>query len=242
MNNKDGRKKQNAKLMMLLCMGTALCGCTHIEGTRDKSATFQRSAVLGSIDSMAILPVKDDAGMPGLSEKIEAALTQNLQSQFPRAQIVDAQTVASKFVERDLVTSYGQWRSGYEFTGMVDPRPFEPVAQALGTKYVLVVHSPHLAREKIRGSDTGYNGAVADANNVWRTDLEFAAELINTQSKQTTWKGAAHAEHIHSPKKSADLGVVIINHRNPEMPEYIDEMVTTATQGVAQQIGATFGQ
>jgi hypothetical protein len=219
-----------------------LFGCAHIEGTRDKSQTFQQSAVLGTIESIAILPVKDDAGMLGLSEKIEAALRQNLQSQFSRAQIIDAQTVASKFVERDLVTSYGQWRSGYEFTGMVDPRPFEPIAQALGTKYVLVAHSPHLSREKIRGSDTGYNGAVADANNVWRTDLEFAAELIDARSNQTAWKGAAHAEHIHSPKKSADLGVVIINHRNPEMPEYIDEMVTTATQGLAQQIGSSFAQ
>jgi PDZ domain len=221
-----------------ICILGLLCACTHIEGTRDKSETFQREVIItGALDSIAILPIQDGAGMPGLSTKIEAALLRTLQAQFAGARIVDASAVGSTFAERDLVTIYGQWRAGYEFTGILDPRSFEAISQAIGVTYLLVVHQPHLSREKIRGSDTGYTGLVADANNVWRTDLQFTAELIDTKAKSVAWKGEGHAEHIHSPTKNTDLGIVIINHHNAEIPEYVDEMVTTATRGLVLQIG-----
>jgi hypothetical protein len=216
----------------------AICGCAHIEGTRDKSSTFQRSRVIAQVDSIAILPIQEEAGMPGLSARIETGLSRTLQAQFTNARIIDAPAAGSIFAQRDLVTIYGQWRSGYEFTGILDPKSFDAISQAIGARYLLVVHQPHLSREKARGSDTGYTGLVADANNVWRTDLRFTAELIDTQAKFVAWKGDGHAERIHSPKKDTDLFFVVLHDRNPEMPEYIAEMVVTATRGLALQIGS----
>jgi PDZ domain len=224
------------KLTTAAALTCALLGCAHIEGTRDKSSTSQRLATLGSIDSIAILPIKDDAGLPGLASKIETALTSSVQAQFPRAQILDAQAVGAKLTEHATVATYGQWRAGYEFTGMIDPASFEPTASAIGTRYLLAVHAPHLTREKIRGSDTGYSGTVNDANNVWRTDLDVPADLIDTQSKQVIWKGNGHAEHIHSPHKSRDYFFVIVNDKNPNIPEYVDEMIASAAKGLARQI------
>jgi hypothetical protein len=229
---------QSKLLGATIGLAVILAGCTSIAGTRDKSSTFQRSVQLRDGDSIAVLPIQEDAGMPGLSSKIETALIVSLQSQFPWIVLLDAQTTVAQVASHELIGSYGQWRAGYEFTGMIDHASFDPISTAINAKYFLVVHSPHLAGEKMRASDTGYAGYINDANNRWRTDLQFAAELIDARSKQIAWKGDGHAEHIHSPKESNYLFFVVINDRNSEMPEYVDEMITAAAQGLARQIGA----
>lgn len=230
--------KRHIGVVMAAFLLTALFGCTHIEGTRDKSSTTQRFSALGKIDSIAILPIKNDVGMLGLSSKIEAALQQSLQMAFPSARIVDVQAVGSKLAGRDLISTYGLWRASYDSTSILDPRPLQALNQATDARYFLLVHAPYLARERVRASDTGYSGLVNDANNVWRSDLKLSVELIDTQLNKVVWKGNGHSEHIHSPKKGTDLFFVIINDRNAEMSEYIGQMVATAANGVARQIAA----
>src|SRR5579859_7407842 len=112
----------------IICLTVSLFGCTHIEGTRDKSVTFQQPAAIGVIDSIAILPIQEDAGMPGLAARIEASLSRSLQTQFANARVIDAPASGSILAQRDLVTTYGQWRAGYEFTGILDPRSFEAIS------------------------------------------------------------------------------------------------------------------
>jgi len=225
------------KLVVTVLLAAALMGCAHIDVIHDKSTTLERSAVLGIIQSIAIMPIQEDTGIPGLSSRMETELAKSLQTQFPSTELLDAQTVSSRFASADLITMYGQWRAGYEFTGIVDPRTFQSISNAIAAKYVMVVHPPQLSREKLRANDAGYAGLMGDSNEVWRTDLEFAAELIDASSRSIAWKGSGHAEYIRSPGKDSDSFLVVTNDRNPEIPEYLGRLVTAAAQGLAHQLG-----
>ena len=231
-------RRRIIKKVVVILIATMLFGCAHIEGTRDKSSTLQQSSTLSRIDAIALLPIKEQSGTPGLSRQIEIALQQSLEQALPSTRVVGASAAGSRLAAHELISTYGQWQAGYESTSILDPRPVAAMARATDARYLLLIQSIHLARERIRAADSGYTGVVNDANNTWRTDLKLVATLIDTKSKQVEWKGLGYAEHIHSPKKDQDLFFVIFHDKNPEVSQYVGQMITTATQGLAAQLCA----
>ncbi|MDE0853964.1 MAG: hypothetical protein OSA97_06040 [Nevskia sp.] len=223
-------------LYAVVALSAAIAGCASIEGTRDKSATIARTPSPISIDSIAILPIKDYAAVEGLSQQIEVALPQGLVKSFPSARVVDTQTFASNLGSAGLLQAYGQWASNYESTSVVDPKPVPSFAKAGNVHYLLLVRSLYLNREKINATAAGYSGTVSDANNVWRTDLKASAVLIDANSGVVVWRGAGHAENISSKKRDIDLGLVIINKRSPEISDYLAQLVQTLADGLGSQI------
>ena len=75
-----------------------------------------------------------------------------------------------------------------------------------------------------------------DANNVWRTKLRLPAVVISTTTGEIVWKGVGEAEDINSPTKGLDFGVIIFESRNPEIEEFLDELVSVASNGLAEAI------
>lgn len=222
--------------LVLLGVIVTAGGCASIEGTRDKSATAARTPSPISVDSIAILPIKDYAAAEGLSQQIETALPQGLTKSFPSARVVDAQTFASNLGNAGLLQAYGQWASNYESTSVIDPKPVPSIGRAVNAHYLLLVRSLYLNREKINAAAAGYSGTVSDANNVWRTDLKASAVLIEANSGVVVWRGTGHAENISSKKRDVDLGLVIINKRSPEISDYIAQLVQTLADGLGSQI------
>jgi len=212
-------------------------GCASIEGTRNKSLTIQKISVDKQAGPLAILPVKENAAMPGLSSRIEDALFKAMRSNF-RIKIVDAKTFGLRIAEKNLIGDFGQWKAGYEGTALLDPRPLSIFAQAADVQYLLMVQSTYLGREKIRAVETGYSGWVKDARNVWRTDLKILAEVIDSISGKVIWKGVGHAENISSIRRDIDFFFVIVHDRNPEVDHFISEMIQVATGGMATEIAS----
>jgi hypothetical protein len=222
--------------VFLLASVALIHGCASIEGTRDKSTTIKRSVGAVQIDSIAILPIKENAAIEGLSSKIEYSLSSGLKKSLPTANVVDVGSFSSRLAKSGLIQSYGQWASSYEATSILDTQSLPEIQKAANAHYLLLIRSIYLAREKIHAVDAGYSGTVSNANNVYRTDLKVSAELIDATLGRVVWKGVGHAENINSPRKDIDLGLIIFNQKNPEITEFIGPMVQTASEGVAGQI------
>jgi hypothetical protein len=224
----------NKAILMIVIM--VISGCASIEGTKNKSFTSNKSFATQNITSLAVLPVKEDAALPGLSTQIENELYKNICAKLPYTKVIDPMTFGSRLATKDLITEFGKWKAGYEASSFIDSRPLAMFSQATDARYFLLVHSTHLSREKIRAVDTGYSGWVSDAKNVWRTDLKVSAELIDAKSGMVVWKGFGYAENVNSPRKDIDLGIVIVHQRNPEVNSFAPEMVQVVAEGIASQI------
>jgi|GEM_PF-1148927 hypothetical protein len=224
----------NKAILTISCL--LICGCGSIEGTRNKSFTAHEPNIKCNIESLAIMPVMENAVMPGLSIQLEKALYENIRSKLPNTRIIDTQTFSSRLAKNDLISDFGKWKSGYEATSILDPRPLLSFSNATDTEYFLLVRSTHLSREKIRAVDTGYSGWVSDAKNVWRTDLKVSAELINAKTGSVVWQGFGCAENVNSPRKDIDLFLVIVQQKNPEVKSFAPEMIQVAADGIASQL------
>jgi hypothetical protein len=224
------------KRVSLIIVLIIFSGCGSIEGTRNKSLTISSLAINQNIESLAILPVKENAVMPGLSNQIEKELYSCLCAKLPNARVIDARIFGFRLATNDLISDFGKWKAGYEASSVLDVRPLLSFSRATDARYFLLVRSTHLSREKIRAVDTGYSGWVSDAKNVWRTDLKVSAELIDAESGRVVWEGFGSAENINSPRKDIDLGLVIVHQINPEVKSFAPEMVRVAAEGIATQI------
>jgi uncharacterized protein (DUF1697 family) len=190
-----------------------------------------------AIESLTILPIKDDSAVLGLSENLEAELSKAFQVQLPRVKIVSADSFRARIAENDLINEYAQWKSAYDQTKMFSLRPLKKWSQIVETRYFLMVTKVLLSREKMKAVDTGYSGWVNDAENVWRTDLKVFAQVIDIESGTVTWKGVGHAENVHSPKRIGHNDSWITwNAKNPEMEQYIRPMVKMAVDGLVMNI------
>jgi hypothetical protein len=225
-------------ICLVLLTPLILSGCASIEGTRNKSVTLNKLPRDGEIGSLAILPIKENAVMPGLSTNIENGLYKALTLKVQGMKIIDGQNFGSLLAKNDLISEFGQWRAGYESTSILDKRPLPSFSRATDCRYFLLVNSTHLSREKIRAVDTGYSGFARDANNVWRADLKILAELIDTQSGETIWKGIGHAENISSVRRDIDLFFLIQHQKDPGVSSFISDMIRTATEGIASEIAS----
>lgn len=231
----EGIGMNKAFLMIAIIV---ISGCTSIEGTKNKSFTSNQSFAKQYISSLAVLPVKENAVMPGLSKQVEKELYKNICAKLPNTHVIDATTFGSRLASKDLIMEFGKWNAAYEASSFIDARPLAMFSQATGARYFLLVRSTHLSREKIRAVDTGYTGWVSDAKNVWRTDLKISAVLIDSEYGNIIWEGFGGAENINSPRKDIDLGIVIMHQRSPGKECLAPEMVLTATEGLATQIAA----
>lgn len=226
---------KHASLIILLIVFSS---CGSIEGTRNKSFTISSLTINQNLESLAILPVREDAVMPGLSKQIEKDLYSYLCAKLPDARVIDARTFGSRLATNGLIADFGKWKAGYEASSILDARPLLSFSRATDARYFLLVRSTHLSREKIRAVDTGYSGWVSDAKNVWRTNLKISAELIDAESGRAVWEGFGSAENVNSPRKDIDIGLVIIHQKNPEVESFAPEMVHIAAEGIASQIAA----
>lgn len=213
-----------------------VAGCGSVEGTRDKSVTALRSISAERLDSVAVLPIKESAAMDGLSNQIAAALRRSLAKSIPAVKVVDAQTFSASLAQAGLVQSYRQWVSGYEAISIPDAQQLRQFGKAAGAHFFLLVPSVYINREKVEAAATGYSGFVADASNVWRTDLRASAVLIDSSNGSVVWRGTAHAENISSKTRNLDLGVVIFNTRSPEISDSIGQLIQTLADGLSSQI------
>ncbi|WP_136799688.1 hypothetical protein [Desulfosediminicola ganghwensis] len=220
---------------VLVLVAFIVTSCASIEGLRDKSYTMV-DAHSGIDGVVAILPVKETAEMPGLSGTIEAALAKSLKTLNPATGIVESGEFKTLIVKNNLVDEYVEWKSAYDTLKAISVPPLREFSKKTGARYFLLIPSVHLSREKIRGVDTGYTGWVSDTNNVWRTNLIVLGELVDSQTGTVIWRGVGKAEYINSPRRDLDLGLVITHQRNPEIHEYLPQMVEVAAKGITQNI------
>jgi hypothetical protein len=146
-----------------------LSSCSSVAGLRDKSYTIGNQGFKANI----IEPIKDDSAVSGLSESLEAGLSEAFRVQLPRVKIVSADDFRSRIADNDLINEYVQWETTYNETKILSLRPLNKWSQIVKTRHFLMVTKVHLSREKIKGADMGYSGWVNDADNVWRTDLKI---------------------------------------------------------------------
>jgi hypothetical protein len=171
-----------------------------------------------------------------LSIQLADAIAAALAVSIPDAAVITADEFGASLARYDFVGNFGRWKAAYHQTSILDPRPLRFYAEASGARYFLLVRSISLNREKIRGVDSGRNGWVSDAKNVWRARLRCIAELIDTQTGKIAWRGVGEAENINSPRKDLDLGLVIHHQRNPDLDHFVPEMIEIAANGLARQI------
>jgi hypothetical protein len=213
-----------------------LTSCASIEGTRDKSLTLKRNQLTTNITSIAMLPIKENAVQAGLSTKMESSLYFSLLSNLQGVNIIGVEDFRKVVSQSDAIEKFGQWLAGYEATSIINGKLLGEIRETIGTDYFLLVRSISLTREKIRGVDTGYSGMVSDAKNVYRSDLKIYVELIDLVNGQMAWQGVGHAENINSPRKDLDLILVIHHEKEPGITAFLDEMIKTATAGVAREL------
>jgi hypothetical protein len=173
-----------------------LASCASIEGTRDKSHTSYRAGLGASIESLAILPVPNTAASPGLSAQLGDALTGALREHFSQAKVVSPAEFTTMLAATNDVERFGQWKAAYEQTSILAPRPVADFARCVGVRYLLMVRSIYLDREKIRAVDAGYSGWVSDAKNVWRARLRFTVEVLDANVGKVVWSGTGEAENV----------------------------------------------
>jgi hypothetical protein len=216
-----------------------LSSCSSVAGLRDKSYTIDNHDLqANAMESLTILPIKDDSAVLGLSGGLEAELSKAIHVQMPQVKIVNADAFRSRIAENDLINEYAQWKSAYDETKMLSLRPLKKWSQIVETRYFLMVVKVHLSREKMTAIDTGYSGWVNNASNVWRTDLRLFAQVIDVESGTVTWKGVGHAENVHSPKRIGNDGWITWNAKNPETDQYIRPMIKVAVDGLVMNITA----
>jgi hypothetical protein len=213
-----------------------LTSCS-VAGVRDKSHTIANNGLqTNMIQSLTILPIKDDSAVLGLSDRLETELLKVIQAKLPAARIVSADDFRSRMSENDLINEYAQWKSALDETKIISLRPLWKWAQLFKSRYFLSV-KVNLSREKITGADTGYSGFVNDASNVWRTDLKLFTQVIDAKSGTAIWKGVGHAEDVYSPKRIGGSDTWIRwNAKTPNMDEYIGPLIKTAVDGLVENI------
>lgn len=222
------------KTWLVIIMLFSSVSCSPIAGTRDKSFTLNRLNMEDGIFSIAVLPVRETAVIAGLSSRIEAELSKTLTTRQLFATIVDTQSFNSRLAANDLAINYSQWLMTYEATGILDARPLGQISKAVGARFFVLVRSISLDREKILPSDTGYTGY--SYGNVWRTNLKILSEVIDTEKGNIVWKGVGFAEDL-TTRKTIATPIIIYNAINPEIEEFIDDMVRVAVNGLISQIG-----
>ncbi len=215
-----------------------LASCGSIEGLRDKSGTISNQGFeTSNIESLAILPIKNNFPIVGLSETLEVELAKTLQAQLPAVKIISANDFKSRIIEQSLISDYSQWRTVYDEMNIISYPHLKKWSQTLETQYYLIVNKAYLSREKMNGVDTGYSGWVADASNVWRTDLRLIAQVIDTASGKVVWEGVGHSENVHSPRRiGSNTGFITWNEKNPEMDQYLKPMIKMAVDGLVANI------
>jgi hypothetical protein len=65
--------------------------------------------------------------------------------------------------------------------------------------------------------------------------LKILSEIIDTENAKIVWKGIGFAEDIKT-SKTIDAGLFSYNARNPEIEEFIDNMVRVAVNGLISEI------
>lgn len=226
------------KIVIHVVLILLLSSCSNVAGLRDKSYTMNNQGFQSNtIESLTILPIKDDSSILGLSDKLEAGLTKALQVKLPTAKIVSSDAFRSHIAKDDLINEYTQWKSAYNETKMLSIRPLKKWSELVESRHFLMVTKVNLLREKMRASDAGYTGWVNDADNVWRTDLIIYAQIIDSESGTAPWKGVGHAENVHSPKRIGyNDSLIRWNAKNPELNQYIDPMIKVVVDGLVMNI------
>jgi hypothetical protein len=230
-----------AKITLALFLLLIVTGCASIEGQRDKSMTTGGTGIEAN-ESIAVLPIKENPALPNLSSQIEMYLPLSIHEKLRYASVLNPGTFISNLKNTDLVSAFGQWKSTYEATSILDPKVTNNLSRGTKARYFLLVHGAHLSRERIRGVDTGYSGWVKNADNVWRTDLKVAAELIDMQEGKVVWKGVGWAEHIDSMRRDVNIigpYVTLSPETVQETSKYVSPMVKIACDGIGTELQKT---
>ncbi|OHD62350.1 MAG: hypothetical protein A2101_02455 [Spirochaetes bacterium GWF2_52_7] len=223
-------------IVLIIITAFVLSGCASIEGTRNKSYTYKNKGDHGNVDSLAILPIEETSKFPMLPDMLEQKISDNLRLKYPRIKITGSSKLTNELHKSNKLEMFSSWYTGYKATKFIDFEKLNIVTENIPVDYLVSIRSVDVDREKIRGSDTGYAGMVSDTYNVYRTNLKFIGELIDLRQKKIVWQGIGYAENINSPSRDLDLFLVIYNSRNPEIEEFLGELVAVAAQGFVNEM------
>jgi hypothetical protein len=232
---KDTAMWQRIAVMVSLALINVLSGCASVEGTRDKSTTLVRHAVVPSTAILALAPIIEVPGVPGVATQVEQALGQALPAQLTPTTLLGATSVRQRLVTTGQVDAFAQWRATYTATGVLLRDALAPLAQALQAQYLLLIPRVTVTRDHPHIRDIGRTGT--GTRYVWRTVCTIEAEVIAMETGTVLWKGMGQAENIVAPRNRS-LIVVEFQERTPPVDELLPELVAVATQGLAQQVAA----
>ena len=227
---------------IVLAAVVSLLGCVSFGvGTKDTSSTSKRSGTV-KIESIAVLPVPEHAGANGLSEGVERALAAALRAEFPGALVLEPEAFGQALAQhKGYLAHFGRWRSIYEQTKMLDPKPLPHYAKASGAQYLLLVRALHLDREEMAFRDVEKSGccfAVA-GKKFWQTEFALAAELIDARSARVVWRGRGEARHVNEGGGSTTYSGLMglqVHHSNPDIVVALPELIRAATTGAVREI------
>lgn len=218
-------------LILLLTLIWLFCSCASIEGTRNRSYTYKNNGNHRKVENLAILPIEETSKFPMLPDMLEGRIINELRIRHPNIKIFSSSELVNELHKNNNLEKFSSWYAGYRTTKFLEFDKLTDIFKTIPVEQIISIRSVTIDRERIRGTDTGYVGMVSDSNNVYRTNLKFIGELIDLKQRKSVWQGLGYAENINSPRRDLDLLLVIKNFKNPEIEEFLGEMVSVAANG-----------
>jgi hypothetical protein len=184
----------------------------------------------------------ESAAVEGLAENLNTALALAVEKKVREAQVVGSNKLNAALLADESIDTFARWRSAYQLTRVLDPRPLKSLEKPIGGRYLLLPLDTYVNREKISPKEAQCPSVCwINPNNVWRTKLKVLAELIDTKNGSVVWKGVGEAQHIQDGGKTLDFGLVVIHPgKGEEVETLAGKMITVVAEGIAKELNAFF--
>jgi len=238
------------RALATILVATIGVGCATLNNTVDKSRTVaDRSSQSSPITGIAIPMIPENAAAEGLAGGLSDALPTALEAALPGVQLVPPETFGTSLHRyKGYLAHFAQWRSTYEQTGVIDPKPLPYYAKAAGgVSHILLVRSTSLDREKVSVRDALSIApcrrafcSIRDANNIWATHLKVLAELIDVGSGAVAWRGVGETVRIQEGSPRLDFGLLVVHgSKGAGVEQLASQMVGIAAEGIAAQLSGS---
>lgn len=228
----------------------AIAGCATVNNTVDNSRTVSRKGPAGSVvGGVAVASIPESSAAEGLSRDLGLALPAAIREALPGVAVIGPTEFGTALQRRKgYLAHFAKWRSIYEQTGVLDPRPLAHYSRAAGgVTHLLLVRSTNLDREKVSLRDALRAApcrrlfcTAQDSDNIWETRLKVLAELIDLRTGGVAWRGVGEAVRVQQGSPRLDFGLFIIDRsKGPGVEDLAEEMVGIAAEGIASQIGGS---
>lgn len=250
---RPGPSVRPSRLAVLVAGFTlGVLGCASFEGTIDRSRTLGGAGTAGKVPTIAIAPMSTIPSnlSAETAERITRRLEMKLQHSLRRA-LSGTRVVAAEQYRRTLSEKRGalarflRWRDAYATSGRLVPTMIRQYAILGLADYVLVVRKAQLDRQRLPGEQAVERCPFRVCfgprpHHIWRTDLQLAVDLIDLRRGRLVWSGVGAALNDYAEDLQLELAAGKGDPRTPEELVAVDEeLVVTATDGVARQIAAT---